>query len=140
VSVDRVREACEACFEAHKGDCSGSASAVAAKLRISLQGTADQIVDNLRSGQGWTLLPNRIAAAQSAKAGKLVIGGLKGSERANLAHMAMSSSCSLNHWLIMPTLSAYWRNLAGKSGKDDTPNAWIAQDRNRASYAEHNLT
>jgi hypothetical protein len=36
--VDRVREACEACFEAHKGDCGAFVRAVAANLVCHCRG------------------------------------------------------------------------------------------------------
>lgn len=138
VPVDRVREACEACFKAHQGDCSGFARAVATTLDVPLQGNADQIVQTIRGGQGWTLLPNGVAAAQSAKAGKLVIGGLKGSEQAHPnphGHVVVVVDGPLAHNAYP---SAYWGSLGGKSGNHDTTNdAWIAQDRDRVSYAEH---
>jgi hypothetical protein len=50
MTVDRVRQAFETYFEAHKGDCSGFAHAVATKL----EGHANEIVDALSIGQGWT--------------------------------------------------------------------------------------
>ena len=81
--ADRVEEACEACFDAHAHDCSGFVKAVASQLGVELDGLANEIVDTIRSGNGWTPLRNGVAAADSAAGGKLVIGGLKGSEQAN---------------------------------------------------------
>ena len=37
---DRVKEACEACFEAHASDCSGFARAVSDHLGVQLHGLA----------------------------------------------------------------------------------------------------
>ncbi len=126
-----VGEFCEACFDAHKSDCSGFARAVANELKVPLQGLADEIVETLRTGQGWALLPNGVVAAQSARNGKLVIAGLKGSEQAHpdphgLAHDAFPS--------------AYWGRLGGTGAKDKTINwAWTTDDRDRVSYAAHHL-
>jgi hypothetical protein len=78
---ERVKAACDACFDDHKGDCSGFARAVASRLGVPLQGLADQIVETLRSGTGWTPLSDGVEARASARAGKLVVAGLKGSEQ-----------------------------------------------------------
>jgi hypothetical protein len=135
-----VRDACETCFEAHKGDCSGFARAVANKLKVPLQGLADEIVETLRTGQGWSPLPNGVAAALSAKAGKLVIGGLKGSEQTHPdlhGHVVVVVEGPLARNAYP---SAYWGKLGGVGAKDKTINyAWIAEDRDRVSYAEYDI-
>jgi hypothetical protein len=140
VVSDRVRAACENCFEAHKSDCSGFARAVADELGVTLQGLADQIVETLRSGAGWTPLKNGVAAAQSAEAGKLVIAGLKGSEQAHPdahGHVVVVVGGPLAHDAYP---SAYWGKLGGVGAKDKTVNwAWTADDRDHVSYAEHDL-
>jgi hypothetical protein len=135
-----VREVCEACFEAHKGDCSGFARAVANELSVPLQGLANDIVETLRTGRGWTPLPNGVAAARSAKAGKLVIVGLKGSEQTHPdlhGHVVVVVDGPLAHNAYP---SAYWGKLGGTGAKDKTLNwAWRAEDRDRVSYAEHDI-
>jgi hypothetical protein len=140
MAVDRVREACEACFEAHNGDCSGFARAVADKLEVTLQGLADQIVDTLRAGQSWTPLPDGIAAAKSAHDGKLVMAGLRGSEQAHPdahGHVVVIVDGPLAHDAYP---SAYWGKLGGTGAKDKTINwAWTAEDRDRVFYAAHDL-
>jgi hypothetical protein len=137
---DRVQEACEECFDAHKSDCSGFARAVATKLGVGLAGLADEIVETLRTGQGWTALPTGVAAAQSAKAGKLVIAGLKGSEQARPdphGHVVVIVDGPLVRDAYP---SAYWGRLGGIGEKDKTINwAWTAEDRDRVSYAAHDL-
>jgi hypothetical protein len=138
--VDRVREACEACFDAHSGDCSGFVRAVSSELGVQLHGLADQIVDTSRNGDGWRLLPDGIAAAQSAADGKLVIAGLKGSEQSNPdphGHVVVVVASPLAH---NDYPSAYWGQLGGIGAKDKTINwAWRAEDRDRVSYAEHDI-
>jgi hypothetical protein len=137
---DRIKDACIVCFDAHKGDCSGFARAVADRLDIKLQGIADAIVDTLRSGNGWTPLPNGVAAAASAKAGRLVIGGLKGSEQAHKnghGHVVVVVEGPLARGAYP---SAYWGSLGGRPGRGLTTNfAWTEADRDRISYAEHVL-
>src|SRR5271166_2193044 len=131
---DRVKEACEACFEAHKSDCSGFARSVAAELKVALHGLANEIVDTIRSGNGWTPLRDGVAAAQSAAAGKLVIGGLKGSEQTHPdehGHVVVVVAGPLAHDAYP---SAYWGKLGGTGAKDKTINwAWNTADRDRVS-------
>ena len=137
---DRVRNACEECFEAHKSDCSGFARAVAAQLGVTLVGLADQIVETLRTDQNWTRLPDGVAAAQSARDGKLVIAGLKGAEQANPdphGHVVVVVDGPLAHDAYP---SAYWGQLGGIGKKDTTINwAWTTADRDNVTYAERPL-
>jgi hypothetical protein len=137
---DPVREACEACFEAHNDDCSGFARAVATELGVSLQGVADQIVETLRAGEGWSSLPDGVAAAKSAHDGKLVMAGLKGSEQAHPdahGHVVVIVDGPLAHGAYP---SAYWGQLGGTGAKDKTINwAWTVEDRDRVSYAAHDV-
>jgi len=44
-SADDIVHACESEWEAHKADCSGFVSAVAAHLQVPLHGMANDIVD-----------------------------------------------------------------------------------------------
>ena len=139
---DRVKEACEACFEAHASDCSGFARAVSDHLGVQLHGLANDIVDTLRGGNGWTPLRNGAAAADSAAAGKLVIGGLKGSEQTHRdphGHVVVVVTGPLD-----PTHDAYpkayWGKLGGRGAEDQWTNwAWNEGDRDRVSYAERNI-
>jgi hypothetical protein len=138
--VDRVRGACEACFDAHSGDCSGFVRAVSSRLGVQMYGLADQIVDTIRDKNAWRQLPNGVAAAQRAAEGKLVIGGLKGSEQSNPdphGHVVVVVTGPLAHDAYP---SAYWGKLGGVGAKNKTTNwAWRAEDRDRVSYAEHDI-
>jgi hypothetical protein len=140
MTVDRVRQACEDCFEAHKGDCSGFARPVATELEVPLQGLADEIVETVRTSQGWTRLPDGVAAAKSARDGKLVLAGLKGSEQTHRdphGHVVVVVDGPLARNAYP---SAYWGKLGGTGAKDKTINyAWIADDRDRVTYAEHDI-
>jgi esterase/lipase superfamily enzyme len=135
-----VREACEACFEEHAHDTSAFVRAVASRLGMQLLGLANEIVDTIRGGNGWTPLQNGVAAANSAADGKFVIGGLKGWEQTEPSahgHLVVVVAGPLAHGAYP---SAYWGRLGGGGAKDKTINwAWGAGDRDRVSYAEHEL-
>jgi hypothetical protein len=137
---DRVRDACESRFDAHKDDCSGFARAVAGQLGVTLEGLADQIVETLRTDPTWKRLADGRAAAQSAQAGNLVIAGLKGSEQARQdphGHVVVVVDGPLAQNAYP---SAYWGSLGGQPGRDQTLNfAWTVDDRDRIAYAAKDL-
>jgi uncharacterized Zn-binding protein involved in type VI secretion len=66
---------CQANYAAHTGDCSGFVRACAAALSISLQGQANQIVQTIQAGNGWTVIDGPTGAAQAAL-GNFVVGGM----------------------------------------------------------------
>ncbi len=141
MSAADVNAACEACYDAHIGDCSGFARAVAQQLGIVLTGMADDIVDILRADQnGWTPLADGSAAAAAAAAGQFVIGGLKGSEQQKPdphGHVVVVVEGPLAR-NAYPT--AYWGSLGGNPAKDKTVNwAWTTDDRDKVSYAAHDI-
>jgi hypothetical protein len=137
---DRVREACKACFAAHKNDCSGFAKAVAARLGVPLSGLANDIVDRIMAGGRWTPLEDGVAAAESAEAGKFVIGGLKGSEQSHPSahgHVVVVVGRPLAREAYP---SAYWGRLGGVGKEDTTINfAWNTADCDNVFYARHDI-
>ena len=137
---DRVQQACEDCFAAHQGDCSGFVKAVASKLDVTLTGLADDIVETIRAGGEWKPLANGVAAAARARDGKLVIAGLKGSEQAHPdahGHVVVVVDGPLARDAYP---SAYWGKLGGTGSKNKTLNfVWNADDRDEISYAEHDI-
>ena len=58
--TDRVREACEACFELHQHNCSGFVRAVGAVLGVAISGVANEIFDTIRGGGGARFLTVRL--------------------------------------------------------------------------------
>ena len=139
--MDRIKQACTQEYDAHKGDCSAFVRAVGDGLKVKIQGQADDIVKTLRAGGSWTKLPDGPTAAARAKAGKLVVAGLRGDEQAehsNHGHVVVVVDGPLAHG---QDPSAYWGSLAGQPGKFQTINwAWTQQDRDKVTYAEHDLT
>lgn len=140
LATDRVRQACESSFPQHHDDCSAFARDVAGRLGVKLEGLANDIVRTLRAGQqGWTPLSDGTAAARSAHDGKLVIGGLPGSEQTapkEHGHVVVV----VDGKMAGPYPRAYWGQLGGDGMKDQTVNnAWRSGDRDRVSYAEHTI-
>jgi len=135
-----VIEACQANYDAHKGDCSGFARAVAAALGVTLAGDANQIADTMRNGtDGWVPLAGG-AAAGAAAASKLVIGGLRGDQQRQPnahGHVVVVVPGELNRGLY-PT--AFWGSLNGTPAENKTVNwAWTEQDRDKVAYAAHTI-
>jgi hypothetical protein len=138
--TDRVRDACEACFETHKDDCSEFLRAVAGQLGVTLNGNADKIVETIRNGNEWKPLLNGAEAAREAAAGKFCVGGLKGSELAHPqqhVHVVVVVAGELERGLYP---HAFWGQLNGIGKKDETTNyAWRQGDRDHVSYAAHDI-
>jgi len=138
---DAVKDACEACFPAHANDCSGFAKAVANQVGVALHGLANEIVDTVRGDATWTQLADGVEAAREAAAGKLVVGGLKGSEQTHPdqhGHVVIVVTGPLAHDKYP---SAYWGRLGGGGMRDQTVNlAWRAEDRDNVTYAAHDIT
>ena len=136
----RVRDACEANFEAHQNDCSGFVRAVAADLNVTMDGVANDIVDKIGAGGTWQKLPDGIAANASAVTGKFVVAGLRGDEQfehSNHGHVVVVVDGPLAHGRYP---SAYWGRLGGDGAKFETTNwAWTEHDRDRVTYAEHSI-
>lgn len=127
----QIINACEAQYQQHIGDCSGFAKAVAASLGIPLQGTANDIVDQLQASP-WTMLADGVAAKNQADSGCFVIGGLKDNPHGHVV-VVVQGPLDAGHQKY-PT--AYWGSLAGKPGKNQTVNwAWNSTDRDQVTYA-----
>lgn len=137
---DRVRDACEASFDAHRHDCSGFVRAVGSVLGVEIDGLANEIVDALRDGGGWVRLTDGVAAAASAAGGNLVLAGLRGDEQSvpnRHGHVAVIVAGPLEHNRYP---SAYWGSLGGNPGRFRTINwAWTTADRDRVTYAVHRI-
>lgn len=137
-----VVKACQRNWPIDKRDCSKFARDVAADCEVTLVGDANDIVRTLTAEtDGWKRLENGVAAAASAGAGKLVVGGLQGDKQASPnmhGHVVVVVPGELNRDLY-PT--AYWGSLGGIPYESKTINyAWVPADRDRVIYAEHDIT
>jgi hypothetical protein len=134
-----VIAACEAEWEAHKSDCSGFVTAVAARLSAVVQGDANAIAQALSAGGVWQKLADGVAAAAAAKAGKFVVGGLAGAQQAvpdahgHVVVVVDGQPLNRNKYPF-----AYWGRLGGVGAKDQTINwAWSEADRDKVIYAAY---
>jgi hypothetical protein len=131
-----IIDACEAEWDAYKGDCSGFAKAVAVKLGVTvLTGQANDIVGEIKQAP-WTLLADGPAAAQAAAAGRFVVAGLKGTDQQkpdpDNGHVVVVVAGDLARGSY-PT--AYWGRLHGTGCKKTTLNyAWAPIDRDNVVY------
>jgi hypothetical protein len=131
-----IIDACEAEWDAYKGDCSGFAKAVAARLGVAgLTGQANDIVGEIQQAP-WTPVAGGPAAAAEAANGRFVLAALKGTDQqkpyAN-GHVVVVVAGDLARGLY-PT--AYWGSLHGTPYKNTTLNyAWVAVDRDKVVYS-----
>lgn len=140
MTIGRVEAACKAAFPAHRHDCSAFVRAVAQDLGVALAGDADAIVGALKSGGAWQHVRDGVAARDCARAGQLVVAGLRGDGQAAPSvhgHVVVVVDGPLAHDAY-PT--AYWGQLGGDGAQARTLNfAWTAADRDHVSYAAHAL-
>lgn len=136
MTAQDVIDACEAEWDAHKGDCSGFAKAVGLRLGVMLTGQANDIVDEIRKSP-WSPLFDGITAAASADTGSFVLAALKGTDQVKPdphGHVVVVVRGQLAHDKY-PT--AYWGRLGGTGSKDTTLNfAWREGDRDKLVYAK----
>lgn len=129
MAQNKVVQACEKHWEAHKSDCSGFAKAVAQELGISLTGSANDIVDQTQRPP-WTVLKSGVEAKYKADEGMLVVGGLKA---VGNGHVVIVVPGPLLHNKY-PT--AYWGRLGSTGRKNATVNwSWDEDDRDDVTYS-----
>jgi len=130
--MDKVTEACEKHWAAHKDDCSGFVKAVAAELGVTVTGPANDIVDHM-GGLPWKPVASGKAARDQADLGYFVLGGLKATGH---GHVVVVVSGPLNRDTY-PT--AYWGRLGGEGKRATTVNwSWNSTDRDKVTYAYYN--
>jgi hypothetical protein len=133
-TADEIIKVCEEKFDANQDDCNRFVKAVASAFGITLTGNADAITDEIQ-GAGWTRLADGGAAAESAAAGNLVIGGLKGADLTSPeahGHVVVVVKGELNRGKYP---SAYWGRLGGGGKKNTTINwSWRSTDRDKVKY------
>ena len=133
-SAQDIVAACKREWPAFKGDCSGFARAVAARLNVPLAGLANEIVDHIRAH--WGVLPDGAAAKEAVERGELVIAGLRGDEQKNpSAHghvvVVVPGEAAFGRYP-----RAYWGRLGAEGKRDETLNfSWNKRDRDRITYA-----
>jgi hypothetical protein len=140
-NAQKIADACNDKFEANKGDCNIFAIAVASEFNILLTGLADNIVDEIQTGD-WIKLNDGIEAKTKADEGLFVIGGLKAADtipRAAHGHVVVVLSGPLAKDKY-PT--AMWGSLAGilpSPGKNTINYSWNKASRDRVIYAARQI-
>lgn len=139
--ASEIIQGCESVWEANKTDCNHFVKAVAAPFGVTLTGQANDIVTQIQSGGGWTVLSGGPAAKIAADQGKLVVGGLKGGDQTppvNNGHVVVVVSGAADATGAYPR--AYWGQLGGVGRKNETVNyAWKKGDRDKVIYASRDV-
>jgi len=128
---------CKVEWPMNQADCSAFVRAVASALGVTLNGDADQIVNQI-GGAGLEALANGPAAKNAADQGKLVIAGLAGANHSpprDHGHVAVVVGGPLDPaYHRYPT--GYWGTLNGVGEQAKTLNwAWRKEDRDHVVYA-----
>jgi hypothetical protein len=135
-TANRILARCEGVWDANKADCNAFAKAVTSDFQVTLNGQANDIVAQVQTEAGWTRLANGLAAKVAADEGKLVVGGLKGSDMTPAethGHVVVVVSGPVAHGKYP---SAYWGKLNSVGRKNTTVNyAWKEADRDKVIYA-----
>jgi hypothetical protein len=140
-NAEKIANACESKFAVNKGDCNIFAIAVASDFNITLSGLADDIVDEIQTGE-WIKLNDGIEAKAKADEGLFVIAGLKSVDtipRATHGHLVVVLSGPLARDKY-PT--AMWGSLAGilpSPGKNTINYSWNKASRDRVIYAARQI-
>ena len=140
-NAEKIAEGCKDKFEANKGDCNLFAIAVASEFNIILSGLADDIVDEIQTGD-WVKLSDGIEAKAKADEGLFVIGGLKAADtipRAVHGHVVVVLSGPLARDKY-PT--AMWGSLGGPlplPEKNTINYSWNKTSRDRVIYAAREI-
>lgn len=139
-TADDIIAICERKWDTNKSDCNAFVKAVATDYGISLNGLADEIVTTIL-GAGWEQLgKDGVAAKAAADSGKLVIGGLKGSDHnppRDHGHVVIVVSGPLARGKYP---SGYWGSTGGVGKKNATLNyAWNADDRDNVVYGARSV-
>lgn len=79
MSIQSIINSCEQHWNNYKDDCSGFVKAVATDLGITLTGQADDIVNQIQSGN-WSPINDPVEAEKQAENGYLVIAGIKAAD------------------------------------------------------------
>ena len=143
-NAQKVIDTCKSAWPAKKDACNFFAIEVASQLHITLTGTADQIVDQIK-GSGWTSIANGPAARSAAMQGKFVIAGIKSgdfTEPRDEGHVAVVVAGDLNPGGWAP--SGYWGSTApdiASKGGSGAPisQCFRAEDKDKIVYASRDF-
>ena len=142
-NADRIKQTCDRLLQlpAHAGDCSGFLKAVATEFGVSLTGQANDIVDQLTAGNGWTELGSDaqagVKAAEAAARGEFVVGARKENGNGHVVVVVQGTPLAHGKYPF-----AYWGKLKdpANAGFNKTVNwAWNQTTRDSVTYASRPL-
>lgn len=135
-----VIDTCKDAWPGKRDACNFFVIEVAKQLGITLEGIADEIVDEIK-GVGWTRVADGVAARDASAAGKLVIAGIKSkdfTQPRNEGHVAVVVSGSMNPAGWAP--AGYWGSTdpdVAKKGGGGSPISlcFRLEDKDKVVYA-----
>lgn len=135
MSKEEILAACKKHYDVYADDCSGFVRAVAKELGYPLAGNANALVDYL--DKSWTKI-DRAKAVELAKAGTLVIAGLKSSDhnppRSN-GHVVIVVDGTLYHNKYPPVWGGSIAGpVAQSKGTKTVGEVWRSTDRDTVRY------
>ena len=133
MTKEDILAACKKHYDTYSDDCSGFVRAVAKELGYSLSGNADALMAQL--AKDWTKI-DRAKAVELAKAGTLVIAGLKSSQHnppRNNGHVVIVVEGVLYNNKYPPV----WGGSIGAAqsrGTKTVGEVWRSTDRDAVQY------
>lgn len=119
--VQRVVDECKVAWPAKKDACNFFVEEVCSKLGVTLSGMANDMVDTIGGGSGWTVLADGPAARDAAMQGKLVIAGQKAQGN---GHVAIVVAGTMNPMGWAP--SGYWGSVNPEISAKGGQGNWIS--------------
>lgn len=140
-NAQKIVDACKAAWPTHHSACNFFAAEIGKAVGVTLTGTADSIVDQIK-GVGWTLLANGPAARDAATQGKLVLAALKSKQPGSEGHVAIVTPGPLNPLGWAP--AGYWGStdpeVAEKGGVGSPISlCFRLEDKDKIVYAAHEI-
>lgn len=127
----QIIQVCRDQWPGQKSNCSGFVEAVAKQLGVTLSGLADEIYTEIQ-GDGWTAIPDGIAAKAAADSGLFVIAALSGDQEVPAqehGHVCVVVSGPLDS-VHEKYPTGFWGQLGGVGSEMQTLNyAWNADSR-----------
>lgn len=135
-----VISVCNKSYDVYSHDPGEFVQSVAGQFGISLSNRSSEIIATI-NGPGWEQLPDGTAAAARARAGYLVIGGLRGTLSKNPSAVDYVVVVVDGPLAAGKYPSAFWGSIRGEGGRFQTLNwVWPTGDRDHVIYAAKALS
>lgn len=143
-NAQKIVDNCQAVWPGKHDACNFFAIEVASQLGVTLTGTADEIVDQIK-GAGWTRLSDGPAARDAATQGKFVLAALKSADFTHPrseGHVAVVVPGSMNPMGWAP--AGYWGSTddeVAEKGGNGSPISlcYRLEDKDKIVYAARDI-